>query len=141
VLGRVCFESGGRSLLIDCVRDDGRLSFVTNLYLYRRAQAQGPTHSRTSTLAVAFQPWQTTGQSQTEPTAHATYPPPKHRQITLEELKAFKEGPLKEMALFRTTRLSVQPVTAAEWEFILGLEDQAPGAAGGASEVKKKQKK
>ncbi|KAL4448625.1 hypothetical protein ABPG75_005844 [Micractinium tetrahymenae] len=54
------------------------------------------------------------------------------RQISLEELKshAGAGGPLASMALFKYGRLSVQPVTAAEWEFVLGLEGQpAPAAA------------
>lgn len=51
------------------------------------------------------------------------------RQITLEELKGHKDGGLSQMALFRTARLSVQPVTAAEFNFILGLEHAPPAAA------------
>ena len=52
------------------------------------------------------------------------------RQVTLEELKAHKGGALAGMALFTTARLSVQPVTRAEWDFVLGLAAQpAPGAA------------
>jgi predicted RNA-binding protein with PUA-like domain len=43
-------------------------------------------------------------------------------QITLEELKRHKDGVLKDMALFTTARLSVQPVAKEQWEFVLGLE-------------------
>lgn len=50
------------------------------------------------------------------------------RPITLSELRAFQEGPLKEMKLLTNSRLSCQPVTPAEWEFVLGLEDQEPQA-------------
>jgi len=50
------------------------------------------------------------------------------RQITLDELKGHKEGALSGMALFTTARLSVQPVSKEEWEFVLALEDQ--GAEG-----------
>jgi hypothetical protein len=63
-------------------------------------------------------------------------PPPlpnRPRQISLEELKGHKEGALKDMALFRQSRLSVQPVAAAEWEFILGLEAAPAAGAGGSS--------
>ena len=43
------------------------------------------------------------------------------RNITLQELKS--HGALSEMPLVRRgNRLSVMPVTAEEWEFILGLE-------------------
>jgi predicted RNA-binding protein with PUA-like domain len=43
------------------------------------------------------------------------------RTITLTELKA--RPPLREFALLRPgTRLSVLPVTKAQWDFILGLE-------------------
>lgn len=45
------------------------------------------------------------------------------RQITLEELKSHKDGSLEGMALFNRPRLSVQPVTTKEWEFIMSLED------------------
>jgi hypothetical protein len=34
------------------------------------------------------------------------------------------------MALFTTARLSVQPVTVAEWEFVLGLEGGGGKGAG-----------
>jgi predicted RNA-binding protein with PUA-like domain len=48
------------------------------------------------------------------------------RPITLEELKSHKGGPLSSMALFTTARLSVQPVSRQEWDFVLGLELQEP---------------
>uniref|UniRef100_A0A3Q3WTD0 Thymocyte nuclear protein 1 n=1 Tax=Mola mola TaxID=94237 RepID=A0A3Q3WTD0_MOLML len=35
-------------------------------------------------------------------------------------------GPLKDMALFTKTRLSVQPLTAEEFDFLLSLEDKEP---------------
>jgi hypothetical protein len=44
------------------------------------------------------------------------------RVISLEELKKFKEKELKGMQMFSTARLSVQNVSDAEWDFILGLE-------------------
>ncbi len=56
---------------------------------------------------------------------------PTNRQITLEELKTHKGGALSEMALFKQSRLSVQPVAAAEWEFILGLEGEGGEGGGG----------
>ena len=46
------------------------------------------------------------------------------RQITLEELKGHKEGALKGMARFNRPRLSVQPVTKEEWDFVLSLEEK-----------------
>jgi predicted RNA-binding protein with PUA-like domain len=46
------------------------------------------------------------------------------RQIPLEELKRHSSGALAGMALIKYGRLSVQPVTAAQWEFVLGLEDE-----------------
>ncbi len=39
--------------------------------------------------------------------------------ITREELKAIPE--LEEMVLFKNSRLSIQPVTPAQWEIILSL--------------------
>jgi len=44
--------------------------------------------------------------------------------ITLAELKVYQDGELADMALFKMKRLSVQPVSLKEWEFILGLEKQ-----------------
>ena len=44
--------------------------------------------------------------------------------IPLALLKQHKEGALKEMALFRMSRLSVQPVTREQWDFVLGLEEK-----------------
>jgi len=45
------------------------------------------------------------------------------RNITLTELKAHGEGPLAGMPLVRQgNRLSVMPVTPAQWDFILSLE-------------------
>ncbi|KAF3909430.1 hypothetical protein AA313_de0202198 [Arthrobotrys entomopaga] len=51
------------------------------------------------------------------------------RQIGLAELRTHSGdgGALKEMALFRQTRLSVSPVSAAEFQFILGLEQEPEG--------------
>ncbi|XP_025030905.1 thymocyte nuclear protein 1 [Python bivittatus] len=52
------------------------------------------------------------------------------RFIPLAELKAHHQahlksgGPLKEMALFKRQRMSVQPVTDEEFEFILSLEKE-----------------
>jgi len=48
------------------------------------------------------------------------------RCITLEELKAHADGALAGMPLLTRGRLSVQPVTAEQWAFILGLEDAEP---------------
>jgi predicted RNA-binding protein with PUA-like domain len=48
------------------------------------------------------------------------------QQVTLAELKSHSSGALQGMALFTRPRLSVQPVTQAEWDFILGLEQQQP---------------
>jgi predicted RNA-binding protein with PUA-like domain len=47
------------------------------------------------------------------------------RCITLEELKAHKDGVLEGMVLLGKGRLSVQPVTPRQWEFIMGLEEEA----------------
>ena len=45
------------------------------------------------------------------------------RLISLTELKTHAEGPLASMPLVRQgNRLSVMPVTPAQWEFILSLE-------------------
>lgn len=64
------------------------------------------------------------------------------RQISLEELKshAGPAGPLASMALIKYGRLSVQPVTAAEWAFVVGLEGQPapPTAAKGRAGAKGK---
>ncbi len=45
------------------------------------------------------------------------------RTITLAELKALADGPLEGFPLVqRGNRLSIMPVTPAQWELILGLE-------------------
>jgi predicted RNA-binding protein with PUA-like domain len=47
------------------------------------------------------------------------------RAVALPELKAYADGPLAGMPLLaRGNRLSVMPVTPAQWEFILSLERQ-----------------
>jgi len=50
------------------------------------------------------------------------------RYISLSEMKllAVANNPLRNMALFKRSRLSVQPVTKEEFEFILALEDKSP---------------
>lgn len=58
-----------------------------------------------------------------------SHPPPMHvplcgqveildAPVTLQELKAHADGALVDMALFRQSRLSVQPVMPEEWAFI-----------------------
>jgi predicted RNA-binding protein with PUA-like domain len=42
--------------------------------------------------------------------------------VTLAALKQHAEGALNGMALFKMKRLSVQPVSAEEWQFVLELE-------------------
>jgi predicted RNA-binding protein with PUA-like domain len=45
------------------------------------------------------------------------------RIITLEELRAHAQGKLQELKLLkRGNRLSVLPVSARDWKFILSLE-------------------
>ncbi len=44
------------------------------------------------------------------------------RSVSLAEIKA--EKALKDMALVKLTRLSVQPVTDKEWDYILQLAEQ-----------------
>lgn len=54
------------------------------------------------------------------------------RFIPLSELKKYhlqhkvKGGPLKDLALFTRARLSVQPLTAEEFDFVLSLENADP---------------
>ncbi|CAN9510915.1 unnamed protein product [Ophioblennius macclurei] len=54
------------------------------------------------------------------------------RYLPLSELKRLHlqhradGGPLKDVALFTRARLSVQPLTAEEFDFILSLEDKEP---------------
>lgn len=46
------------------------------------------------------------------------------RNISLAELKQYADGPLKGMPLVRKgNRLSIMPVTPAQWDFILSLEN------------------
>ena len=54
--------------------------------------------------------------------------------VTLAALRPHADGALAAMALFRQSRLSVQPVSADEWAFVLGME----GAAGDGDGEKKK---
>ncbi|KAJ7379237.1 Thymocyte nuclear protein 1 [Desmophyllum pertusum] len=57
------------------------------------------------------------------------------RFISLQELKTLYQnhkssgGPLKSIALFTSARLSVQPVTEDEFDFICSLEDKPDGDA------------
>lgn len=45
------------------------------------------------------------------------------RNISLKELKTYADGPLMDMPLLRKgNRLSIMPVSAEQWEFVLGLE-------------------
>ena len=47
------------------------------------------------------------------------------RAVTLPELKAHADGPLAGLPLLaRGSRLSVMPVTPAQWEFVLSLEQR-----------------
>lgn len=55
--------------------------------------------------------------------------------VTLAELKKHAEGALSGMALFKMKRLSVQPVSAEEWEYVLGVE-----GSGGKEEEGEKEK-
>ena len=48
------------------------------------------------------------------------------RCISLEELKGHGDGALQDMALLKMKRLSVQPVSPDEWNFVLGLEKINP---------------
>lgn len=54
------------------------------------------------------------------------------RFISLDELKTYHQahkatgGPLKSMTLFTRQRLSVQPLTQEEFDFILSLEEAEP---------------
>ena len=56
------------------------------------------------------------------------YVRPLGRYIPLDELKRIhlehkaRGGPLGSLALFTRARLSVQPLTQEEWDFILSLE-------------------
>eukprot|EP00193_Tetraselmis_chui_P015921 CAMPEP_0177791226 /NCGR_PEP_ID=MMETSP0491_2-20121128/23811_1 /TAXON_ID=63592 /ORGANISM="Tetraselmis chuii, Strain PLY429" /LENGTH=219 /DNA_ID=CAMNT_0019313425 /DNA_START=184 /DNA_END=844 /DNA_ORIENTATION=- len=49
------------------------------------------------------------------------------RCIPLSELKQYKDGPLQNMVLLNRGRLSVQPVTCSQWEFIIALENGIDG--------------
>ncbi|KAG0249441.1 hypothetical protein BG011_009315 [Mortierella polycephala] len=46
------------------------------------------------------------------------------RVLTLNELQQYKDKELSRMMLLRRGRLSVQPVTDAEMEFVMGLEEK-----------------
>ncbi|KAK9902799.1 hypothetical protein WJX75_006373 [Coccomyxa subellipsoidea] len=48
------------------------------------------------------------------------------RLVSLQELKQHSEAALQGMALLSKGRLSVQPVTQQQWDFVLGLEDRPP---------------
>jgi predicted RNA-binding protein with PUA-like domain len=49
------------------------------------------------------------------------------RPLGLAELKTYADGPLADLALVRRgNRLSVMPVSEAQWNFILGLENREP---------------
>ncbi len=48
------------------------------------------------------------------------------RLVSLQELKKYSDADLKGMVLLSKGRLSVQPVSTEQWEFVLGLEDQEP---------------
>ncbi len=45
------------------------------------------------------------------------------REISLQELKQYADGPLADLPLLRRgNRLSIMPVSKAQWDFILSLE-------------------
>ncbi len=44
------------------------------------------------------------------------------RFVSLHETKRYKEAELSQMVLLRRPQLSVQPVSKAEWDFVLSLE-------------------
>ncbi|RKP40105.1 PUA-like domain-containing protein, partial [Dimargaris cristalligena] len=46
------------------------------------------------------------------------------RFVPLKELQAYKSGPLSSMSLLSRGRLSIQPVTESEFEFIQGLANR-----------------
>ncbi|KAJ1480048.1 PUA-like domain-containing protein, partial [Baffinella frigidus] len=46
------------------------------------------------------------------------------RQVTLTELKTHKDGALSNLTLLRVPRLSCQPVSKLEWDFIVSLAEQ-----------------
>ncbi|KAF9192547.1 hypothetical protein BGZ51_005343 [Haplosporangium sp. Z 767] len=46
------------------------------------------------------------------------------RVLTLEELKQYKDKELNRMVLLNRSRPSIQPVTDAEMEFVMGLEEK-----------------
>jgi len=50
------------------------------------------------------------------------------RNISLRELRDYSADELQDLPLLRTgNRLSIMPVTAAQWSFILSLEPHGPG--------------
>jgi predicted RNA-binding protein with PUA-like domain len=51
---------------------------------------------------------------------------PLARPLLLRELKGYASKELSGMPLFKQSRLSVQPVTPEQWEFILSLENSKP---------------
>ena len=61
---------------------------------------------------------------------------PLKRPVTLVELKARKA--LARMALLRIGRLSVTPVTAAEWAVVIAMSEQATASSGVAPSPKRK---
>ena len=60
------------------------------------------------------------------------------RVLTVDELKAHREAALSGMALFKQPRLSVQPVSEEQFEFVLSLRPDADGDAGGTPAKKAK---
>jgi predicted RNA-binding protein with PUA-like domain len=76
---------------------------------------------------------------------------PMKRYISLQELRGYQESDLRDMTLLRVPRLSVQPVSEAEWKFILSLEDTvapvlskpkpAPASEAPAATTKRKRQK
>ena len=51
------------------------------------------------------------------------------RPISLKEMKLYKDNTLQELALLRRgNRLSVMPVTAEQWNFVVELEQRKPVA-------------
>lgn len=66
------------------------------------------------------------------------------RPVSLEEIRraaaAEPRGALADMVLINRSRLSVQPVTDAQWAAIMALEQQEPAAAAPAEAPKAKAK-
>uniref|UniRef100_A0A3P9LZA9 Thymocyte nuclear protein 1 n=1 Tax=Oryzias latipes TaxID=8090 RepID=A0A3P9LZA9_ORYLA len=113
----------------DGVRNYQARNFMRQMKVGQRAFFY---HSNCKEPGVAGRTWTTLTDFSLLLQVDVQYQRMTRRFLPLSELKRYhlqhrdSGGPLKNLALFTKPRLSVQPLTAEEFDFILSLEDKKP---------------